>query len=64
MWRKSNLKRLARLFSSTMPSLIVWVCHKHAYELITDPTYRPELGGFERHKAMAPIVRWEPDVLR
>lgn len=47
-----------------MPGLIVWVCPKHAYELMTDSNFRPELEGLERHNSMSPIVKWEPEVLR
>lgn len=64
IWSKSNLKRVSRWFSRAMPGLVVWVCPKHAYELMTNPSFRPELNGLERHRAASPIVRWEPEVLR
>ena len=62
-WLKSHLKHVFRWFSRSMPGLVVWVCPKHAYELMSDPSFRPELGGLERHQATNPIVAWEPDVL-
>jgi hypothetical protein len=64
VWNKSNLKRVARWFSRAMPGLVVWVCPKHAYELMTNPSFRPELDGLERHRAASPIVTWKPEVLR
>jgi hypothetical protein len=60
VWNKSKLKGVARLLSSTMPGLLVWVCPKHAYELMTDPSFRPELDGAERHRAASPLITWEP----
>jgi hypothetical protein len=46
-----------------MPSLVVWVCHKHAYELMIDRSFRPELGGEARLLAMSPVVEWKPEVI-
>jgi hypothetical protein len=42
----------------------VWVCPINAYELMTNPSFRPELDGLERHRAASPIVTWKPEVLR
>jgi hypothetical protein len=39
------------------------ICPKQAYEVMTDPSFRPELDGMERHRAASPIVRWEPEVM-
>jgi hypothetical protein len=63
-WRKSSLRRPARWFSRNMPGLIVWVCPRHAYDIATDPNFRPELDALERHNAASPLVTWEPEVLR
>jgi hypothetical protein len=46
-----------------MPGLRVWLCPKHAYEVWTDPSFRPDLAGLERHNAAKPIAKWEPEVL-
>lgn len=64
VWNKSNLKHVARWLSRGMPGLIVWICPKQAYEVMTDPSFRPELAGMERHRAVSPIKRWEPGVMQ
>jgi hypothetical protein len=62
-WNKKGLSRPYRWFSRAMPGLrLVWVCPKGAYELMTDPTFRPELSAIERHNAGAPLAEWIPDV--
>jgi hypothetical protein len=62
IWNKSNLRRGMRWSARSMPGLVVWVCRKPAYELISDPTFRPELDGFARHDASNPIVEYKPEV--
>lgn len=64
IWNKSNLRRGTKWLSRSMPGLIVWICRKPAYELMTDRTFRPDLDGLERHNASSPIVRLEPEVLQ
>ena len=44
VWNKRNLNRVARWLSRGLPGLIVWICPKQAYELMTDPSFRPELS--------------------
>jgi hypothetical protein len=46
-----------------MPKLVVWICPKGAFKLMTDQTGRPELTGMARHRAMTPLVEWKPDVM-
>jgi len=60
VWNKSDIKFWAKLLSIFMPKLIVWRCHKDAYELIHDIDYKPELKGEERFLAEAPIREWKP----
>ena len=47
-----------------MPRLWVMVCPKRAYDLIIDPSCRPELTGEARWNAMKPIVEWKPPVMK
>jgi hypothetical protein len=61
--KKSQLRSLARLMSKTMPGLSVWVCPKHAYEVMIDDDFRPELTGSERWDARSPLAKWTPEVL-
>ncbi len=59
---KRGLKGLAKLFSAFMPKLVVWVCKRGAYELITTEA-RPDLRGEARFQAERPIVEWKPKVM-
>ena len=59
---RCGLKGPAKFFSPFMPKLVVWVCKKGAYELITTDV-RPDLQGEARFKAERPIVEWKPKVM-
>jgi len=62
-WVKSDLKRYARLVSRVMPRLVVWICRKPAFELLTDLDFRPELTGQARFEAERPLAEWKPEVM-
>ena len=63
-WRKSALKGAARSMSRTMPGLQICVYPKHAYELMADPNFPPELDPMERIEGQVPpIEMWVPEVL-
>jgi hypothetical protein len=62
-WNKSYVKERVGKLVSTMPGLVVWVCPRNAYEVMTDANFRPELDGMARHKAAAPIVEWRPEIM-
>jgi hypothetical protein len=64
IWNKSELKAGFRWFSRAMPGLRVWLCRQHSYELMNDPSFRPELSALERFKAAEVIEKWEPEALR
>lgn len=55
----AQIKFLCRM----MPKVWVMICHKNAFERLTDNNYQPELQGEARAKAMLPIVDWKPDVM-
>jgi|GEM_PF-1250409 hypothetical protein len=61
-WTTKNYKRFI-VGSPMMPKLLVWVCPKGAFEIITDNTYKPELAGKARADAKRPIIEWKPDVM-
>jgi hypothetical protein len=63
-WVKSDLRKSVRLFSRIMPRLVVWICRKEAFELMTDRNFKPELDGLARHKAMSPLANWTPPVMQ
>jgi len=63
-WSKKHLKSFAKIFSAFMPRLWVMICPKGAFELMTDPTSRPELQGEARFLAERPIVDWKPEVMK
>jgi hypothetical protein len=46
-----------------LPKLVVMVCRKGSFELITDDTFMPELTPTERFDASSPIVEWKPDAM-
>lgn len=63
IWSKKHLKAYARLLSTFMPKLWVMVCQKGAFEIMTDPTWKPELTGQARWNAMKPLMEWKPAVM-
>ena len=64
IWSKKHYKSYAKLFSTFMPRIWVMVCPKGAFELYTDPSYRPELQGEARWNAQKPIADWKPEVMK
>ena len=64
VWSNNNYKSsLHKLISATMPKLVVWLCKKGAYELMTDKDYKPELSGEARYLAEKPLTEWKPEVM-
>lgn len=60
-WSKRYYKlKLMKFLPGFWPKLRVMVCQKGAFELMTDPNYRPELEGEARFMAECPIVDWKP----
>jgi len=59
IWSKKHLKPYARLLSVFMPKLWVMICQKGAFEIMTDPSWKPEVTGEARWNAMKPIVEWK-----
>jgi len=64
IWTKKHYKGYAKILSAFIPRLRVMVCPKGAFQLETDPNFRPELKGEARWKATSPIVDWKPEVMR
>jgi hypothetical protein len=62
-WAKSHLKMEARLLAPTMPRLLVWICPREAFELMTDLNFKPELTGVARFEAKRPRAKWTPEVM-
>jgi hypothetical protein len=62
-WSRKNLKRSVRLLSMFMPRLWVTICPEGAFELMTDPNFKPELTGLARWEAQGPLVEWKPEVM-
>ncbi len=64
IWSSNKYKNIAfKISRSILPKLIVWLCRKDAYQLMTDQTYKPELTGEARFLAERPINEWEPEVM-
>ncbi|KPJ55640.1 hypothetical protein AMJ49_06680 [Parcubacteria bacterium DG_74_2] len=62
-YSKKHFKSYAKIFSAFMPRLWVMICHKGAFELMTDPNSKPELQGEARFLAKKPIIDWKPKVM-
>ena len=62
-WSKEHYNKLHKIFAAFLPRLWVMICSKGAYELMSDPGYKPELHGEVRYKATRPIVEWKPGIM-
>ncbi len=63
LWTKRHYKKVYKIFSAFLPRLWVMICRKEAFELATNPDYKPELKGEARAKAEYPIIEWKPNVM-
>jgi len=64
VWSNKLYKNIVfKMSHLVLPKLIVWLCQKEAYELMTDQKYKPELTGEERFLAEKPIIEWKPEVM-
>jgi len=64
VWSNRLYKNIVfKMSHSVLPKLIVWLCQKEAYELMTDQKYKPELTGEARFLAEKPILEWKPEVM-
>ncbi|MBI2021917.1 hypothetical protein HYS93_03530 [Candidatus Daviesbacteria bacterium] len=64
VWSNNNYKNVVfRISRSILPKLIVWLCQKDAYQIMTDQRYKPELTGEARFLAERPIKEWKPEVM-
>jgi len=64
VWTKKRYILKFGLINKPLPRLIVSVCPKGAYELVTNPNVRPELKGEARFLAECPLVTWKPIVMK
>lgn len=62
-YSKKHFRSYAKIFSAFMPRLWVMICHKGAFELMTDPNHKPEIKGEARYKMEKPIIDWKPEVM-
>lgn len=64
-WSKKHYKKLYKIFfPAFLPRLWVMICPQGAFELVTNPNYRPELRGEARWNARKPIAEWKPGVMK
>lgn len=63
-WTKRNYKSYAKILSHFMPRLWVMIYAKGAFELLSDPNFKPELHGEARWNAEKPIIDWKPRVMK
>jgi hypothetical protein len=63
-WSKKHYKiKFLKFFPGLWPKLRGMICQKGAFELLTDPSCKPELRGEARWEATRPIVQWKPEVM-
>lgn len=62
-YNKKYLKTYAKIFSVFMPKFWITICPKGAFDLMKDPSYRPDLQGEARFLAEKPIIEWKPEVM-
>lgn len=63
-WSKKHYKvKLLKFFPGFWPKLWIMVCQKDAYEILTDPNYKPELQGEARFNAERAIIEWKPEIM-
>ena len=63
-YSKKHLKSFVKLFSVFMPRIVVWICAKGTFELMTNPNFRPDLQGKDRFLAMKPIAEFKSEVMK
>ena len=63
VWTGKRYRRGVGLMKGVLPKLIVMLCPKGAYELMTDNSSSPELTGQARAHGMIPIATWIPEVM-
>ena len=64
IWTTKRYKnKIFKFLSRVMPKLVVMICHKNAFEILTDNNYQPELQGEARIRATQPIVIWKPEIM-
>lgn len=61
---KKYLRGYARIFAYFMPRMIVMIFKNHAFKLLIDPDFEPELKGEARFLAELPVEEWRPHVMR
>ena len=62
-WRKKHYKKLYKIFSAFLSRLWIMICPKGAFELLVDPSYKPELTVEAKWNVMKPIIDWKPEVM-
>jgi len=63
-WSKKHYKVRLLKFFGHWPKLWVMVCQKGAYEIMTNPNYKPEIQGEARYNAEKPIMEWKPEIMK
>jgi hypothetical protein len=64
IWTAKHYKTgLLKLMLAAMPKIVVMICHKYAFEALTDPESRPDLSGLAWVHAILPIEKYKPDVI-
>lgn len=63
-WTNKHYKnRFYSLLSKFIPKMMIMICNKSSFEIMTNNDYRPELKGEARYLASKPIEEFKPDVM-
>jgi hypothetical protein len=62
-WTRNRYKAGAGLFMRLLPKLIVMVAKKGAFDLLRDPSLRPDLNGQSYAREVVPLITWTPEVM-
>jgi len=63
-WTTNNYKNgIFKFFSLFLPKLIVMICPKESFKLMTNQNFKPELHGEARYLAQKPIIELKPPIM-
>jgi hypothetical protein len=63
VWTQKRYRPGLGIMKWGLPKLIVMICARGSYDLLTNRAVRPELTGMARHLALRPLVTWTPEVM-
>lgn len=62
-WTRKRYKRGVGLLQRFLPKLVVMVAKKGAFDLLREPSLRPDLQGQAYAMEVVPLITWTPEVM-